>query len=212
MTEFDLSVQKFDEFASEYANRFMNIDSYKDSIDKFCDSTKTKEPRILELACGPGNITRYLRQRFPQSKILAVDLAPKMLDIAKQHLPDVEFRLMDVREILSLGEKFDLIMCSFCLPFLTREDSAKLIKDCNEILTPNGCLYISTMEGDESNAGFESTSFSGDSEIYFNYHRQSDIEEAFRKGGFHPGYIKRQEYKEPDGLILIDMIFIGTKK
>lgn len=210
MNSFNVSVQKFDEFASEYASRFMDIDSYIDSVDKFCELPSTKTPRILELACGPGNFTKYLRNKFPDSSILAVDLAPKMIEIAQKLLPDVSFRVMDVRDISSLKEMYDLIMCSFCLPFLSKADSRKLIADCSQLLNKGGKLYISTMEGDESKAGFEPTSFTGTSEVYFNYHRQTDIEEMFKAAGFNLTYIKRQEYKESDGTILTDMIFIGT--
>ena len=37
MDTFDLSVKRFDEFAKEYAERFMDIDSYRSCIDGFCD-------------------------------------------------------------------------------------------------------------------------------------------------------------------------------
>lgn len=212
MDAFDISVQKFNEFASEYASRFMNIDSYIDSVNLFCVLPGVKSPKILELACGPGNFTKYLRQKFPESSILAIDLAPKMIEIASQHLPDVEFKVMDVRSINTLNEKYDLIMCSFCLPFLSKSDSKKLIADCFSMLNEGGKLYVSTMEGDESKAGFETTSFSGKSEVYFNYHRSADIEEMFWSSGFSFDYVKRQDYKEPDGTFLIDMIFIGKKE
>jgi ubiquinone/menaquinone biosynthesis C-methylase UbiE len=212
MNAFDHSVKKFNEFASEYSSRFMNIDAYRDSIDQFCSSLNTESPKILELACGPGNVTRYLRYIFPNSKILAIDLAPNMIDIARQYLNDVDFKLMDVRTISKLNETYDLIMCSFCLPFLSGEDTQSLISDCYKLLNKNGKVYISTMEGDESNAGYEKTSFSSESEIYFNYHRQSDLENMFTKSGLKIDYLKRQEYKESDGTTLTDMIFIGTKK
>ena len=174
MDTFEISVKRFDEFASEYADRFMNIDSYRIHFDKFSDLIENKHPNILELACGPANVTRYLKQRFPDSKIVAIDLAPRMIDIAKQRVNGVDFRVMDVRDIMSLELKFDSIMCSFCLPFLSKFDTDKLISDCCDRLINNGILYISTMEGNESKAGFESTSFSGDSKVYFNYHMQQD--------------------------------------
>jgi 2-polyprenyl-3-methyl-5-hydroxy-6-metoxy-1,4-benzoquinol methylase len=134
-----------------------------------------------------------------------------MIEIARKQLPDVDFRVMDVRDISTLPEKFDAVMCSFCLPFLSKTDSAKLIADCADLLLPNGILYISTMEGDEGKAGFESTSFSGTAEIYFNYHRQSDLETAFLNVGFEMVQIKNQDYLELDGSVTTDLIFIGVK-
>ncbi|HEX3008002.1 MAG TPA: class I SAM-dependent methyltransferase [Bacteroidales bacterium] len=211
MDKFGISVKRFDEFASEYAERFMNIDSYRIHFDKFCDLANKQRPKILELACGPGNVTRYLKQRFPDSEIITIDLAPRMIDIAKTEVSGVDFRVMDVREIKTLGNQFDFIMCSFCLPFLSKEDTFQLISDCSEILAPNGLLYLSTMEGDEFRAGFESTSFSGDSKVYFNYHRGIDLEEALSNNRFTIDYNVRQDYPEPDGSITIDIIMIARK-
>lgn len=212
MDTFDISVKRFDEFAIEYANRFMNIDSYISHFNKFSDLINIKNPTILELACGPANVTRYLKQRFPNSKITAIDLAPRMIDIARQLVKDVDFIVMDVRDIKSLNLQFDSIMCSFCLPFLSKSDTEKLIYDCSKKLNKNGLLYISTMEGDETKAGFEKTSFSGDSEIFFNYHKQQDLENTLLNNGFKIEYNIKQDYIEPDGTSLIDLIMIAKKK
>lgn len=211
MENFDISVQRFDEFAAEYDERFMNIELYLDSTDAFLKFINNDRPKILELGCGPGNVTRLLKIRFPEAQITAIDLAPKMIEIARKHLPEVNFSVMDVRDISSIPEKFDAVMCSFCLPFLSKADSCKLIADCAEKLNSGGLLYISTMEGDETKAGFERTSFSGNSEIYFNYHSRVDLENSFAESGFEISHLKLQDYSEPDGHITTDMIFIGTK-
>ena len=211
MEHFDLSVQRFDEFAEEYASRFDNVSGYLNQLSYFVSQVKTTSPAILELACGPGNVTKFLKNHFPESRILAVDLAPKMIELAQKALPEVDFRVMDVRDISAIPEKFDAVMCSFCLPFLSKEDAAKVIADCAVRLVPGGVLYISTMEGSEDRAGFETTSFSGDSEIYFNYHVQSDLQEAFEKAGFSVLRLDRQDYLEPDGSVTFDLIFVAEK-
>lgn len=212
MENFDLSVQRFDEFAEEYASRFDNVSGYFTQLSWFVSQVKTTSPAILELACGPGNVTKFLKNHFPESRILAVDLAPKMIEIARKALPEVDFRVMDVRDISTIPETFDVVMCSFCLPFLSKADAAKLIGDCSALLNPGGVIYVSTMEGDQTRAGFETTSFSGDSEIYFNYHRQTDLQEAFEKSGFKVLKLDRQDYKEPDGSVTVDLMFIAEKQ
>lgn len=212
MENFDVSVQRFDEFAEEYASRFENVSGYIGQLTFFTNQIKAEKPSILELACGPGNVTKFLKNRFPESRILGVDLAPKMIELARKAIPEVDFRVMDVRDILSIPEKFDAVMCSFCLPFLSKDDAAKLIADCSSLLNPGGLIYLSTMEGDENRAGFEKTSFSGDSEIYFNYHIQSDLQETFEKSGFNVLKLDRQDYQEPDGSVTDDLIFIAEKQ
>lgn len=211
MDTYGISIKRFDEFASAYAERFMNIDSYSKHFEVFCDLIENKQPKILELGCGPGNVTRFLKQRFQDSAITAIDLAPRMIDIAQQMVSGVVFKVMDVRDIKTLDSQFDAIMCSFCLPFLSKSDTHKLISDCSAKLTKNGILYISTMEGDESKAGFESTSFSGDSKVYFNYHKRQDLERYLLDHGFSIKYNVCQDYYEIDGSIIIDLIVIAKK-
>ena len=85
----------------------------------------------------------------------------------------------------------------FLLPAIfIKIDTDKLISDCADRLISGGVLYASTMEGNEDRAGFETTSFSGAAEIYFNYHRQLDLEDAFEKSGFQILQIKLQDYNE----------------
>jgi ubiquinone/menaquinone biosynthesis C-methylase UbiE len=212
MDTFEISIQRFDEFAREYAARFSNIDAYLPSVDKFCGLLSSIKPRILELACGPGNFTRYVKQRFPEGEYIATDLSPKMIEIARKQVKGVDFRTMDMRNISGFDAGFDAILCSFGLPFLSKSDAVKLIADCAKLLNKKGVIYLSTMEGDESMAGFETTSFSGDSKIYFNYHRQKDLETALTEQGFLICDIRRQDYMLPNGNSLIDMMFIGMKK
>jgi SAM-dependent methyltransferase len=211
MDAFDISVKRFDEFAIEYAERFNDINAYLLSIDHFCDLIKKDDPKILELACGPGNVTRYIRHRFPESEYMAIDLAPNMIDIARQQITGVDFEIMDVRLISTIKTKFDAIMCAFCLPFLSGEDACNLIADCAGQLNDNGVIYISTMEGDESKAGFETTSFTGNSKVFFNYHELHILEKALLENGFLINDIRRQDYIEPNGTTLIDLILIGIK-
>lgn len=92
---FNLSVRRFDEFAAAYAEKFRNIDAYTAHIDRFCDRIGSARPAILELACGPGNVTRYVRQRFPDSDYLAIDLALaengfRVIHFARQDYPEAD--------------------------------------------------------------------------------------------------------------------------
>ena len=43
-------------------------------------------PRLVDLGCGPGNISFRLAERFPQTSVLGLDGAAAMLDVAQQEL------------------------------------------------------------------------------------------------------------------------------
>jgi SAM-dependent methyltransferase len=43
-------------------------------------------PRLVDLGCGPGNISFRLAERFPQASVLGLDGAAAMLEVAQQAL------------------------------------------------------------------------------------------------------------------------------
>ncbi len=176
------AVEIFNKLANQYQARFMNVDMYADTFDNFCNTIKKQNAEVLELACGPGNITKYLLKKRPDFKILGTDLSLNMVELAKQNNPEAEFLLMDCRDLLALNKKYDAIMCGFCLPYLSKEDALKLIANGSEILNTGGVIYISTMEDANSNSGFEAGS-TGD-KIFMNYHEAEYLIETLEKNKF----------------------------
>ncbi|MEP2280660.1 methyltransferase domain-containing protein [Maribacter sp.] len=207
-----LSVETYNNAAKNYQDKFMEMDLYNDTFNQFCDLIKADYSRIFEIACGPGNVTKYLKSINPTFQIKGIDLAPKMIELAKINNPDVNFEIMDCRKIDTINEIFDAIMCGFCLPYLSKEECSKLIKDSSNLLNRDGLLYLSTMEGDYDKSGFEKTSFSGENEVYIHYHQADFLKEQLKKFGFEIISLVRKDYPEPDGTFLTDMIFIARKK
>ena len=211
MDKTKIAVDVFNKSAKEYQDRFMEVDIYNDSFDIFCNSIAKKNAEILELACGPGNITKYLLKKRPDFKILGTDLAPNMIELAKANNPSAEFRLMDCRDISLLDKKYDGIICGFALPYLSRTASEKLIGDAFKILHPYGMLYISTMEETEDNkSGFKSSS-SGEYRAYIYYHQAGYLMDALQKNGFRIIDFQRQDYPTTDGTKTVDLLIIAQK-
>ena len=191
MDKTKIAIDVFDKYANEYQSKFMNVDLYHDTFDLFCNSIAQKNAEILELACGPGNITKYLLQKRPDFKILGIDMAPNMIRLAKINNPGAEFQLMDCRDIGRLDKKYDAIMCGFCLPYLSKEETVKLISDASKLLTTKGVFYLSTMEDDYSKSGFKKSS-SGD-ELYIHYHEADYLMDTLNKNGFNVIDIRRKD-------------------
>lgn len=206
------SVNTYNVAAKNYEEKFMTMDLYNDTYNSFCDIITTVNPEILEIAVGPGNVTKYLLGKRPDFNILGIDLAPNMVNIAKKNNPIANFKVMDCREISSLNQTFNAIMCGFCMPYLSKKECEQLISDAFNLLTEKGVLYISTMEGDYTKSGYESTSFSGKDEVFIYYHQEDFLKECLLKYGYEIIEITRKNYPESDGSFLTDMIFIARKK
>ena len=98
---------------------------------------------ILDIGCGTGNYTALLRQRFPQSRITALDVSPEMLQVAAQKLgpDDITFIAADA-ETLRMRDAFDLITSNACFQWFDSLQTA--LDNCAAALRQNGQILFST--------------------------------------------------------------------
>ncbi len=206
-----ITIDTYNSAAKNYWDKVMDMDLYDDTYDMFCEMIEKENPDIFEIACGPGNVTKYLHSKRPDFNITASDIAPNMIELAKKNNPKADFLLLDCRDIERIDRKFDAIMCGFCMPYLSKEECAKLIADASKLLNTNGLLYFSTMEDDYNKSGFETTSFSGESKVYIYYHQADYLSMCLNENGFQIIDLKRKKCPEPDGTFLTDMVFMARK-
>jgi 2-polyprenyl-3-methyl-5-hydroxy-6-metoxy-1,4-benzoquinol methylase len=195
MDHYKETFETWNKIANLYEDKFMNLSLYNETYDFFLDTLKQDQFNIFEIGCGPGNITKYLLSKNPGLKIKGIDVAPRMIELAKANNPSANFEVMDTRELSTLNQKFDAIMCGFCLPYLSEEDCSTLINNAEKILLNNGILYLSFVTGNPSQSGFISGS-TGD-RTYFYYHTLEDINNQLFLNNFE--IIKLFEVKYPKG-------------
>lgn len=205
----DLAVALFDKHADAYANKFMDVSLYKGSLDLFCQHLPAPDARILEIACGPGNISHYLLQQLPALQVTATDLAPRMVELAQVNNPTAICLLMDGRDVKKLPGDFHAIVCGFGLPYFSKEDALQFIKDCGDKLLPGGLLYISTMEGDYLGSGIQ-RSASGD-EVYIYYHQEDYITAALQHNGLKVLDSRRTLNTMTNGVKVVDLVIVAQK-
>jgi 2-polyprenyl-3-methyl-5-hydroxy-6-metoxy-1,4-benzoquinol methylase len=203
------AVEVFNKCANQYQDRFLDFDLYNDTFDLFCDSIEKENAAILELACGPGNITKYLLEKRSDFQVLGTDLAPNMIELAKKNNPSASFQLLDCRDFLQLNQKFDAIVCGFGLPYLSKEEAIQLIKNAAEGLNREGILYLSTMEDDYSKSGIKKGS-TGD-EVFIHYHQEDYLSTALIESGFKIKTLERKQFPEHDGKVTTDLILIAKR-
>jgi ubiquinone/menaquinone biosynthesis C-methylase UbiE len=182
MDPYQITFQTWNKVAALYEHKFMNLDLYNDTYERFCGLVEKRGAEVLEIGCGPGNITRYLAHQRPDFRIEAIDVAPSMIERARENVPTASFSVMDVRELHQLTHTYDAILCGFCLPYLSRKDCEKLFTDCARLLPTGGIAYFSAIEGDYQQSGFEAAS-TGD-ETYVYYHPTQGLLEQLRTAGF----------------------------
>ncbi|MBK7817042.1 MAG: methyltransferase domain-containing protein [Sphingobacteriaceae bacterium] len=205
MNKTEIAVSIFDRHANLYQEKFMNVDLYGESLDLFCKHVKTNGD-VLELACGPGNVTKYILNKRSDLKILGTDLSENMLELARENNPSAVFTKMDCRDISKLSKTYDAIICAFALPYLSKEEAITLINDASKRLNKDGLLYISTMEDDYSKSG-PATSSQGDL-LFIHYHEQGYLTKSLENSGFEVIHLNRKQYAGPDGKPVTDLLIL----
>lgn len=200
--------EAFDKSAKLYQDKFMDVSLYAEQFKVFFDHITPDNANILDIACGPGNIVKYLLDRKPDYNILGIDLSPEMLNLARTNNPTAKFELMDCRDIDQIEQKFDGITCGFCLPYLTREETVDLIANTAKLLKQGGVFYLSTMEEDEDNKSRYQVASTGD-RVFVNYHQEEYLSNALRENGFEILSLDRFDSPGQGELKITDLVIVG---
>jgi trans-aconitate 2-methyltransferase len=72
---------------------------------------------VVDLGCGTGNVTRILRDRWPQAHITGVDGSPQMLSEARKVKADIAWEQSQL-DVWDPTEKYDLIFSNAALHWL----------------------------------------------------------------------------------------------
>ena len=195
--------------ASIYQDKFMEMNLYNDTYDYICNSIENSNAKLLEIGCGPGNITKYLLSKRPDFDIFGIDIAPNMIELAKLNNPTAHFEVMDTREIQHLKTKFDGIIAGFCLPYLSQSESSEFISNSYNLLNANGLIYLSFVEGDPEKSDFKTGSHG---RVFFNYHNLNDLKVELIKSKFEDINTFKVNYKTSETEFDIHTILTAKKK
>jgi SAM-dependent methyltransferase len=92
--------------------------------------------RVLDLACGPGTLTRRLAELVsPGGEVVGVDLAPGMIELAREAgITNARFEEMDIERLLFPDASFDAAACGHGIQFAPELDHA--LREARRVLRP----------------------------------------------------------------------------
>lgn len=101
--------------------------------------------KILDIGCGTGRpIAEYLLKRGFQ--VTGVDGSHKMIELAKQYVPQARLFLQDMRS-LRLNEKFDALILWHSSFHLPPDDQRSLFKSLKDHANPKALLLFTSGPG-----------------------------------------------------------------
>jgi trans-aconitate 2-methyltransferase len=95
---------------------------------------------VVDLGCGPGQLSATLSERWPEARIEGVDSSPEMIRRARAHATGrIRFSLLDLRTWRP-GARADVIVSNAALQWVP--DHRQLLPRLVDALEPSGWLAI----------------------------------------------------------------------
>jgi 2-polyprenyl-3-methyl-5-hydroxy-6-metoxy-1,4-benzoquinol methylase len=175
-----VSVDTFDRLAGNYARKYLGLDLYDGHYHRFA-ARLPQQASVLDVACGPGNVSAFLARERPDLRLQGIDLAPAMVALAQTHVPSARFQVHDCRRLAELGQRFDGIAYAFGLNYIDDAAAQALFAALPAALSGAGVLFLSTMLGDPAQSGVLASA-QGD-RIHLHFRRRDTVEAWVRDAG-----------------------------
>lgn len=73
---------------------------------------------VVDLGCGPGNLTTLLRERWPEADIRGIDASPEMIEKARAVGPSITFEVADLRTWVEEVDPVDVLVSNATLQWV----------------------------------------------------------------------------------------------
>jgi trans-aconitate 2-methyltransferase len=73
---------------------------------------------VVDLGCGPGNLTSLLRERWPDADIRGLDSSPEMIEQAHEVDPTISFEVADLRDWTNHAARVDVLISNATLQWV----------------------------------------------------------------------------------------------
>jgi trans-aconitate methyltransferase len=103
-------------------------------------------PLVVDLGCGPGSLAARLAERLPHAEVVAADMDPLLLELARTHHADAA-RYVDAvigedgwTEALALDRPLDAAVSTTALHYLPEDTLRRTYTQLATLLRPGGVL------------------------------------------------------------------------
>ena len=106
-----------------------------------------QDATVVDLGCGTGTLTIWLKQQYPSARVIGVDADPAILEFARTKADvagiDVEFVNSNATDTPLSAGSVDRIVSSLFFHHLLPEVKKRVLSESLRILAPRGELHIS---------------------------------------------------------------------
>jgi ubiquinone/menaquinone biosynthesis C-methylase UbiE len=116
------------------------------------------EGTLLDAGCGPGYLDRAIAMKYPQLKIIGIDVSKEMLELATRQASSskvnsrISYQEADVQKLPFKNDSMDFVVSTLSMHHLARPEEA--LGEIFRILKPRGQLFIFDLRRDTPEALF----------------------------------------------------------
>ena len=130
--------------ADIYLGKWLRMNAFRRWIEPRLGLEATANARTLDIGTGDGILAFYLSRRYPKLTVIGADIKEEKIRaneyvVARVGIKNLTFTVMDIMKP-HIKEPCDYIFAFDILEHL--EDDATALKNCAELLLPNGHLII----------------------------------------------------------------------
>jgi len=118
---------------------------HKNSIQFFSDYIENNS-KILDIACGTGNLLKELINKNKTLKLYGIDESSEMIRCACKKIRGAKFIVGQAEKLPFQNNYFDLIVVTGA--FYCFQNKEVVITECQRVLKTNGHLFIATVAFD----------------------------------------------------------------
>lgn len=133
----------YDGFAGRQLKTSVNLRHYK-IMEFLISAGLSRKDRVLEIGCGIGTLTGLLVRYLGKGEIVAVDISPESVEIARKrlsHASNVRFMVSDMTDF-NHTEVFDFIILPDVLEHIPVDQHSRLFRTLADHMHDNSVILI----------------------------------------------------------------------
>lgn len=133
----------YDEYTEQQFQKGIHI-RHRTILQNLKKAGLRSDSKVLEIGCGIGTVTHLIAKATTNGKVLAVDISPKSIDMARhfnQQFNHVEFAITDMTDF-SRPEKFDFVVLPDVIEHIPLAQHPHLFQVISQHLHENSTVAI----------------------------------------------------------------------
>lgn len=138
---FKMIEESYDKMGEAY-HRTRDNKKFNSELEKFTELLP-RAGRVLDAGCGVGiPVSKFLVKKG--FSVTGVDISKKLIDLAKENVPEANFHQKNIFELDFPDDSFDGIICVYTLWHIPRNNHQSIINNFHRMLKTNGILVLNT--------------------------------------------------------------------